>query len=68
MVWQEIISKKFQKDLNNKSPHEALDFIQNSSLKSQNVLYQYWLSVLSIRKKLYWSSIGIGCYENSIYW
>ena len=22
-------NKKFQKDLNNKSPHEALDFIQN---------------------------------------
>ena len=24
---------KFQKDLNNKSPHEAIDFIQNSSWK-----------------------------------
>ena len=24
-------NKKFQKDLNNKSPHEAIDFIQNSS-------------------------------------
>ena len=25
--------EKFQKDLNNNSPHEAIDFIQNSSWK-----------------------------------
>ena len=25
--------KKFQKDLNNNAPHEAIDFIQNSSRK-----------------------------------
>ena len=27
------LEKKFQKDLNNNSPHEAIDFIQNSSWK-----------------------------------
>ena len=29
----EKVSKKFQKDLNNNSPQEAIDFIQNSSWK-----------------------------------
>ena len=28
-----IYVKKFQKDLNNNSPHEAIDFMQNSSWK-----------------------------------
>ena len=28
-----VTGKKFQKDLNNKLPHEAIDFIQNSSWK-----------------------------------
>ena len=33
VTFTQLTEKKFQKDLNNNFPHEAIDFIQNSSWK-----------------------------------
>ena len=32
-ILKQLLIIKFQKDLNNNSPHEAIDYIQNSSWK-----------------------------------